>query len=722
MAAGVASFSYGVAALAFAALALWLTMVRPARMHDGLDGTLFAGAAALTALWSAMLAWQAYAGQALPVLIEAAELLRSGGWSLVLLRLSGLPQRAAAAPPWRRPALLLGAAYAVVAVLTLLPLSRGVYLAFYWAVLLRLVLAVGGMLLVEQLYRNRPPGQRWSVKFVCIGAGGMFVYDFYMYSDAMLLHALDTELWGARGVVNALTAPLLAVAARRGAATPRPQQPLESQSQLALSRPALMHSATLLGAACYLLAMGAAAWYLRYVGGNWGAMMQLAFLFAAALLLAGILFSGSARGNLRVFINKHFYRYRYDYREEWLRLTRTLSEPGPDLGSRCIEAVANMVDSPAGALWLRDERGVCRPAGHWNMPLPDAGASEAGDSAFCRFIEEKQWLVDVRGHTPEDEGGVSLPPLPAWLAALPRAWLLLPLILDGKLLGFVLLLQSRSGVPLNWETIDLLKTAGSQIASYLAQREAAAALALARQFDSFNRMSTFVVHDLKNLVSQLSLLLSNAERHRDNPAFQRDMLETVDFAAQKMRRLLQKLSRISGPERIVPLAMEALLRQAVALKSALEPVPVVHVEQAGLHVAADPERLERVLGHLIQNAIEATPRHGAVTVRLASEDGAVLVEVSDSGCGMSADFIRERLFQPFDSTKPAGMGIGAFESREYIVELGGRLDVRSAEGQGTTFRLTLPAWRDETSQRQGRGGDATGDAEYNRAARAALQA
>lgn len=207
-----------------------------------------------------------------------------------------------------------------------------------------------------------------------------------------------------------------------------------------------------------------------------------------------------------------------------------------------------------------------------------------------------------------------------------------------------------------------------------------------------------MVHDLKNLVSQLSLLVSNAEKHKNNPEFQRDMLETVTHSVQRMKLLLQKLSRNATPERTAPLCIDEVLQQAVVLKSAFEPTPVLKIEDAGLMVLADRERLERVVGHIIQNAIEATPKDGRVTIRLTQHDDgdAVIVEISDTGKGMNEEFIRERLFKPFETTKSAGMGIGAFESREYIRELGGMLEVMSQPPVGTTFKIVLPLYKLET--------------------------
>jgi putative PEP-CTERM system histidine kinase len=542
----------------------------------------------------------------------------------------------------------------------------------------RVVMAVMGMLLVEQLYRNTPAKGRWGIKFACFGIGGMFAYDFYLYSDAMLFRQVNMEIWTARGAVDALIVPLVAVSAARN-----PQWSLG----ISVSRRILFHSATLLGTALYLLAMSAAGYYLRFFGGSWGAVMQVTFLFGAVALLVGILFSGVFRSWLKVFISKHFYNYNYDYREEWLGFTRTLSEHGHGLGERTIQAVAALVESPGGVLFISRESGNCEPVAHWNTSLPNE--SELASGSLCQFLENKQWVIDLQEYdlNPEKYSAIFIP---QWLRVFPKGWLIVPLMLLGKLFGFMILTQPRSKVKLNWEVIDLLKIAGSQAASYLAQQESTNALMVARQFESFNRMSTFIVHDLKNLVSQLSLLLSNAEKHKDNPEFQRDMLDTLDYSVQKMKLLLHKLSRGSSIEHPAPLFIDKLLRQTLVLKSAFEPKAELEILDPDMMVVANRDRLERVIGHIIQNAVEATPKDGKVTIRISKQEAFVVVEIKDTGQGMSEEFIRERLFKPFESTKSAGMGIGMFESREYIHELGGQIEVSSRQTIGTTFRVILP--------------------------------
>ena len=691
-------YSHALAAVCFALLLLPLRASRVASRAASRDASLrsiriepshrFAlGLACLfTLLWAISLAWEASNGTLWSSLTDGFEILRNAGWSLFLLALLDNWRAPGSRLPFGlRPSLAIAALVYLGCLLANLMGHWDLALVREHSqapAALRVAMAVWGMLLVEQVYRNRSVQERWAVKFACLGVGGLFAYDFYLYSHTMLFREVDPDIWAARGLVNALSVPLVAVALGRSRSWTSP---------LSLSRRAVFHSAALFGSATYLLAMGSAGYYLRFVGGSWGTVMQVAFLFGTLVLLVGTLFSGTFRAWLKVFISKHFYRYNYDYREEWMRFTRTLAQPGPGLGVRVIEAVAALVESPGGALWQRREGGEngghYEPSAHWHMPA--LTASEPADSPFCQFLESSQWVVDLHeySHSPDKYDALALP---AWLADYPRAWLVVPLILHGSLSGFVLLHTPRSPVKLNWEIIDLLEIAGSQAAAHLAQQDAADALLVARQFESFNRMSTFVVHDLKNLVSQLSLMNANAARHKDNPEFQADMLETVSYSVQKMKLLLQKLGRGASGEQSAPLAIDKVVRQALALKDAFEPHPQLRVEAPGLTVLAERERLERVLGHLIQNAIEATPRSGSVTIRVAQHDGGVLVEIVDTGEGMSEEFIRERLFKPFESTKSAGMGIGVFESREYIHELGGRLEVASRPGQGTTFRVLLP--------------------------------
>ena len=683
MLTNIALISYGCTAVAFAVLTILLLT----RWRGNVHGVVMTVTCVLTTLWAATIAMQTTVGSPITLGSALLEIARDAGWTMLLLRLIG-PFKAGAAPTLshlKRVVVAIAGLYLLMLLSTLdayelfgRPLGIAGALS---STVGHITIAVVGMLLVEQLYRNTPAEARWGIKFACMGIGGLFAYDFYLYSDAMLFRAINAEIWVARGAINALTVPLIALSVARN-----PKWSLG----IAVSRRVVFHSVALFGSAIYLLVMSAAGYYLRYFGGSWGSVMQGVFLFGTLVLLVAVLFSGTLRSWLKVFISKHFYSYGYDYREEWMRFTRTLSDGERDLSERTIQAVAGLVESPGGALYVSRDGGQCELAGQTHML--HAAASEPIGSAFCEFLRTKHWVVDLAEYreNPENYDGVSLP---SWLTATSSAALVVPLILHEGLTGFIVLAQPRSRIVLNWEVIDLLKIAGSQAASYLTQQESARALMVARQFESFNRMSTFMVHDLKNLVSQLSLMMANAERHKDNPEFQRDMLETVDLSVQKMKLLLQKLARGTTVEPPSRLRLDRLLQEAVAIKTAVEPKPDLELIDADLTVVANGERLARVIGHIIQNAVEATSRDGRVTVRLIEWHAEAIIECTDTGCGMSEEFIRERLFQPFESTKSAGMGIGVFESREYIQELGGRIEVSSRPDAGTTFRIILPLQR-----------------------------
>jgi putative PEP-CTERM system histidine kinase len=358
--------------------------------------------------------------------------------------------------------------------------------------------------------------------------------------------------------------------------------------------------------------------------------------------------------------------------------------------------MANLVEARGGGRWVKQDMALYERLTAWEAPLLAADGC-AQDGEMATFLRTKQWVINLDEYRSQDVahydgyGGVRLP---AWLADDEEAWLVIPLMLHDDLFGFVVLLTARTKIPINWEVNDVLKMAGRQVASVLAQLHANRALLVARQFESFNRMSAFVVHDLKNIVSQLSLLLSNATKHRGNPAFQADMIDTVDNAVDKMKKLLMQLRAGATPaDEPIPVDLQDVVLSALRSKAPLSPQPSVLVDAPGIRTLAHRERLDRVVGHLLQNAAEATPASGTIEIRVRSEDQSAIIEVEDTGVGMSEEFIRTRLFKPFESTKKNGMGIGIYESREYIRELGGQLHVESREAGGTRFSIALPLLR-----------------------------
>ncbi len=678
--ATIAAWSYGLAIASYVVFAIRMVL----GWHPSKRALLLLSAILITALWAGCEMAVAFSdAPRMWLLAGASDTVRYGVWFAFLGHLLGGVHTRSTAPPlprWLMAAAGIGL-IASIALSSNLPLAEWLGIEGSRAEFgLRVALAVFGLTLVEQLIRRTQPQGRWAIKPLCVALIGVFGFDLLLYADAMLFGGLDLDLWAARGVANALVVPLIAIATARN-----PKWTVEMH----VSRDVVFQSTALLVSAAFLLAVASAGYVVRYLAGDWGRTLQIELVFAALLAFAVVASSGRARSKLRVFISKHFFSYRYDYRHEWLRFTGTLSSEstGQVLQERVIVALATLVESPAGMLWLNDGHDNLRPEARWNMPA--VNAVEPMDGSFATFLAATGWVVNVMDavSTPGHYPNLAIPP---WLAASRDAWLVVPLPSGQQLLGFVVLAVPRTPIDVDWEVRDLLKTASRQAASYLGQLQATEALLEARKFDAFNRMSAFVVHDLKNLVAQLSLMQRNAERHRGNPEFQRDMLSTVEHVVDRMNKLMLQLRTGTTPvENARPIDLEPVVRRVCAVKSSRDH-PLTLELAAGIVVAGHEDRLEHVIGHLVQNAVDATVPGGSVSVRLHADGTNAILEVNDTGVGMAPEFVRERLFKPFETTKPSGMGIGVYESSQYIGAIGGQMLIDSEPGRGTRVRVLIP--------------------------------
>lgn len=683
---GLAAWGYGLASIVFAGFTLQLRL----GWRRGQQGFALMLAVGLSALWAISNAVVALVPNLWTTAVAGSlDSLRIVAWLAFLLSII-LPSKleAKALGQMRSPSVGALALIGIAFVSTLVHIALALDLQILSAgprltLLISLFVAVLGLVTVEQVARNVPEHLRWGAKPLCLGLGGMFAFDLYIFADAFLFGRLDWDLWVARGIVDALVIPFIAVSAARNR---------DWSIDIHMSRHVVFRSTALLCSGVYLLIVAAAGYYVRYFGGSWGRALQVAFLFSAVLFLVVLVLSGTLRSRLRVLVSKHFFSYQYDYREEWLRFTQALANHDPSRSIRelSVKALADLVESPGGALWLKTEASGYWPVARWNMPTFDA--VEPADGSLANFLLHREWVISLDEYRVSKSHYEGLR-LPGWLLEGSRAWLVLPLISGRDLVGFVVLARSRAKIDLNWEVNDLLKTAGRQAATFLAQMQATEALLEAKKFESFNRLSAFVVHDVKNLVAQMSLLLKNAERHRHNPEFQKDMLTTVENVVERMNRLLMQLragvTPIDPPR---PVDLAVVVQSIKRSKHPQRPTLVIQAEQ-GVLALGHLERLERVIGHLVQNAMDATEEGDDVRIRVAGDGDEALVEVTDRGHGMSPEFVRDRLFKPFQTTKPSGMGIGAFESEQYVKELGGRIEVRSRVNVGTQVTVWLPRAR-----------------------------
>jgi putative PEP-CTERM system histidine kinase len=688
----VALWSHALAALLFGALALW--QLRHWAMAS--RNRSLAVAFAVTACWAALSALRG-PHDFLTVIAESGRNFAFLAFMYGILR--------SAEDDGRQRAVKL--VYVVVAGVIGLQLTVGGVLAQFadeplvYAALtstgqiIGLTIAAGSLVLVHNLYGQAAPDSRWAIRLPMIALAGMWIYDLHLYTVAYLTRSPVDDLFAMRGAILSMIVPLFALASRR-----------TSEWRMQMSRAATFQSISVLAILGYLILMMSATRALEIIGGDWVRIGQIGLVFGMTVAAVILLPSGRLRAWIRVMLAKHFFEHRYDYRQEWLRFTRTVGNvasaaeggSGADeahrdaapLGERVVKALADVAEAPGGLLYVPDGNGRLAFAARWRW-VHDAPDGAAEDADLVRFLEATAHVVDfgsLRTGTIRMHGMTAS--LPGWMRDFSEAWAGIPLLHNDRLVGFVILEHPPLRRPLDWEDFDLFRTAGIQAASYLAEALSQEKLADAQRFDEFNRRFAFIMHDIKNLVSQLSLVARNAERHAHNPEFREDMIATLQASVKKMNDLLARLGRGNARE-VEPPRATAIAQVAAAVAEVKSRVhPVDFSGGQAIAAIADPVRLEQALAHLVQNAIDASAPGVPVQISCWEQGNEAAIEIADRGSGMSADFIRGRLFQPFASTKEDGFGVGAYEARSLVTGMGGRIEVASREGEGSRFTVFLP--------------------------------
>jgi len=673
MTATLILWSHALAALLFGGLMLWTTRT-PA---SGLPHRPLVAALALTALWALAVAGIG-AGEMVTRIFET---LRSLAWLGFMVMLHRRDANV-------RPPLALGTVYGVVALVGIGALVLHVAASVdsptaaapieSAVLLLRMLVAVAALVLVQALHSALNPSAGSGLRWIVAALAGLWLADFALFCTEYLGARPHPQSIAARGVAMIAVALAMVTALQR-----------KGELSVQVSRTVAYQSLSLVAIGAYFALLALATSALATIGGSNARTLQTAFVLGSTAAILALVSNGWLRAWTKVKLAKHFFRHRYDYRAEWMRFTETLGAPdgAASLDERIVKAIADLTESPAGLLLVPDEAGL-GPGASWNWDRSLFPAS--GDAALAGHLADTGRIIELDrirkdAHCP-DAGAV-----PAWMLDLADAWVIVPLPHMESLAGAILLARPPLDRALDWEDFDLLKVAGRQVASYLAEARAQEALADAQRFDEFNRRFAFILHDIKNLVSQLTLTARNAERHADKPEFRADMIATLKESAERMNALLARLSQHHRGRSEAPHAIEVmpLVEKLAAARRRQHPVTLSGARSAVAH--ADPAGLEQLLNQLLQNAIEASPAEEPVALTVAADGLTVAINVVDRGCGMSPAFVRDKLFKPFVSSKPGGFGIGAFEARQLAAAMDGRIEVASREGKGTRFRVILKA-------------------------------
>ena len=676
----IATLSQIVASFSF----LILTVFSLAGLNKKTTGKLLLLASLTSLVWSLALLFQAQLTLISLPLRFTFEIIKNGLWWLLLIRILGLNLKDIRTAPFSLLSIILfSTGFIFFFVITnlwtdglLMNTSKSIFSG-------QILLCLSGLIFIEQILRNTRANRLFHIKYICLGLGIFFSYDLLLYAHAILFNQINYDIWNARGLVNALAVPFIILGSNRNTDTPL---------KFNLSGDFVFYTGTAFFAGIYLLTMSGIGYFIKVFGGTWGGPLSIFFIALILTILTVLLFSGKIRTNVKVFISRHLFNYKYDYREEWIRITRTLSstDEHSSLGYRSITALAHIVGSNGGALWISNSENAFQFYSTQLLAEPEIRI-EPFDSPFSQFLLNKHWVIDLYA-LKQNKNSYDHLQIPSWLESLgDEAWLVAPLVYSQSVYGFIVLNKPLAKISLDAEDHDLIKIAGSQIASELVLQQIMEELSKAKQFDAFNQMSAFIVHDIKTLISQLSLMVKNAEKHKKNPDFIEDMIKTTDHSVKKMSGLLEKLNKDGLDEKLELINLSEALQNIVNERCTMKPEPVFLSCIETQQIKANKDEIMSVFNHLIQNAQDATHPDGSIEVALFKHYNDARITIKDTGAGMSQEYIEKHLFQPFKSSKGvAGMGIGVYQCKKYINKIGGKINVQSKPGCGTEFVIEIP--------------------------------
>lgn len=547
----------------------------------------------------------------------------------------------------------------------------------YWPYFNFLVLSVMALGSLEQLVRNSNVGR--FIKLIAISLSLLLATYIAYYAISLIRQESLQELWLARAALVMLTSSFIVLA---GIVFHRDR---DYEASIGFSRPVMFYGTSTLIVSAGLLLIGLGSYYVQLFRSLWSLYFYALLLGSCLLSIAAIFLSSTLRSRLRVWVSKHFFSHKYDYRKEWLTSMHMLESATSmdDLLAKAYKVLASTIQAGGGEIKLRNGR-VFETVFQHNWPkTPDISAAHS----TVRHMHAYGWVFTPKQKNNDLAQGNHL--LPNWTSVENGPDLLIPLKANGQVLAIAVLGHCKMPYGMNWEDLDVLKTLGREIAGHMLIHQQHEDLSDRKQLDAYSKMTAFVMHDLNNVAAQLSLLSKNAQKHKTNPAFIDDMVMTVSNSADRMHKLIKRFSQpVHGA--VDSFSVNQALEEAVqrCSNSAL-PIDVA-LTANDRNVQADRESFIMAVQHLLKNAQEASAAGQRVGLSTTDSGTNFVIEIEDFGQGMTAEFINRQLFKPFNTTKVGkGMGIGVYLTREFFSEINGKLTVDSKLGEGTRFTIQL---------------------------------
>jgi putative PEP-CTERM system histidine kinase len=542
--------------------------------------------------------------------------------------------------------------------------------------LLLLLYSIVTIVNLESMLRSSSGTGRWQIKYMMLGVGGILALNIFYYSQALLYRSIDMSLLPVRICVFLFCIGFISYSILK-----RKSMDIE----ITVSRGIFYRTLSIFVVGFYLLGLGIVGEGMRYLGPQLGKNIMTFLGFAGAIVVLVIILSEQLRNKVMVFINKNFYSQKYDYRTQWLQFTQTISAG---------HSYDEMLDSIAGgfkdaigvrgaSVWLKEKgNGTYALAKGIDAAVPMGNPGEG----IINFMQDKGWVINVRDRKcsniiSQDEDFISNN----------RVSLMVPLLDKNNLIGFVVLLEGLAGSDYNYEDYDFLKALASQATFAIMNAALTEELTEAEAMEAAGKVSSFIMHDLRNAASRLPLIVQTAEDHIDNPEFQKDAMRIISNTSEKINNIMVKLGDLS--KKTSHVLKESDLGECVKIAigelSYTGNSKVSFKELKTVKTKLDRDEIVKVFVNLILNAFDATNYQGEIEVVVGEEKNMGFVRVSDKGCGMSGEFIDKKLFKPFHTTKKNGLGIGLYQCKTIIESHSGKIKVNSKPGMGTDFIVYL---------------------------------
>ncbi|MBI5665470.1 MAG: PEP-CTERM system histidine kinase PrsK [Nitrospirae bacterium] len=543
--------------------------------------------------------------------------------------------------------------------------------------LILLFYSIVSIINLETTLRSSTGADRWKIKYTIFGAGTIVALNIFYYSHSLLYRSINMNLLPVRTGILLIAIILVGISLYRHKAM---------DIELTVSRKILYRSLSLIIVGIYLLGLGLLAQGMQYLGPEVGKNVTTFLGFAGAIMVLIVIFSEKLRRKTVVFLNKNFFKQKYDYRKQWLQFTQRISlkHSFDELYAAIATGFKEAIGARGVTLWLKEKGdeeyhsvGALKPIGPEIRP----------DRRLIEFLKDTKWILDVRD--PKCKDIVSMT---EEFMHSTKASLIVPLLNLDDLIGFLVLEEGLAEADYNFEDYDLLKNLSKQAMLAILNARLSAELMEAKEMEAMGKLSSFILHDLKNATSMLSLIVQNAREHIDNPEFQRDAIRAISNTAEKMNAIIGKLKTLPKKSTL-HLEYSDLgyyVKQVISQLNLNGNSGLSFKELEPVKARFDKEDITKVIINLIINALEATGHQGKVEVIVGTENGMGFVKVSDNGCGMSDEFIEKHLFLPFQTTKKKGLGIGLYQSKVIVEAHSGKLKVVSRKGKGSDFIFYVP--------------------------------